>query len=115
MSRKIYGFKLSLPAKITFFRLPFLKMHSSRLAKQDVFCTNNLTVSPCRAYQDIRPNLINRLGLIRGAAGFKKFKGTVPWCFPEVNSKPLFTLFDTSAYGAVSKAIFSNIESLLPE
>ena len=49
--------------------------------------------------------LMDKLGLNWGAADFKKCRRTAQWYFLEVNSSPMFSVFDRKAAGKICDAI----------
>ncbi len=50
---------------------------------------------------------MDRMGLNWGVADFKKCDQTGQWYFLEVNSNPMFSVFDQIASGRLSSAIIN--------
>jgi hypothetical protein len=53
--------------------------------------------------------IMDHMGLNWGAADFKKCDKTGKWYFLEVNSNPMFSVFDKEAGGTISKAIIGTL------
>lgn len=54
-------------------------------------------------------NLMDKMGLNWGAVDFKRCHQTEKWYFLEVNSNPMFSVFDRKAAGKISDKIFQSL------